>query len=155
MRKVLSKFKVSNLQYYLRIPIASCFTEAYKQYRHLKTHSSQTEAPPSNITPPGASPTPVDDNEVFGMSLNKPVAEQRSPQPSKLTLNKPVWKLRHWTKGKGYQTVIKVNETVANGNQDHVTSEGVDSKILESENKDTKDITITAVRVINLHLCLN
>ncbi len=107
--------------------------------------SSHTEATPPSTTPPSATPPSVTppsvDDEVFGSSLNKPSVAQQPPSAAVTALNKPMWKLRRWTKGKGYETVTKGNETVTedneavtNGNGSHVVnSEAVESTISTNE----------------------
>ena len=76
--------------------------DTYKEYHRLKSGSTVKPDPPKPDTPkPDAD---ADDGEVFGAHLNKP---KKDPDVATATpARTATWKLRRWTKGQGYSTVV-------------------------------------------------
>ena len=114
--------------------------DAYRQYRHLKSHPSHIDGALNEVAPPSF-PVPTGDEEVFGRTLNKPVKVKEDENAPSGEQRKPVWKLRRWTKGKGYVTVTNNNgdPATSGGVGDESTGKDVSSKNGVA-NKDEKDI---------------
>lgn len=74
----------------------------------MKSHPSHIDGASDEAAPPSKA-APTVDEEVFGRTLNKPVKIKEEENASTSELRKPVWKLRRWTKGKGYVTVTNDN----------------------------------------------
>ncbi len=114
--------------------------DAYRQYRHLKSHPSHIDGALNEVAPLSL-PVPSGDEEVFGRTLNKPVKVKEEENAPSSEHRKPVWKLRRWTKGKGYVTVTNDNgdPATSGGVGDESTGKDVSSKNGVA-NKDEKDI---------------
>ena len=113
----------------LLYPIES--TDAYRQYRQLKGQHSQGENPSIKTTKSEVSPTLSRKQEVldtvkktqhngggdnvFGSFLNK--MDSKKKEPTKVDDKKSTWKLRRWTKERGYTTVTGGREEGESGDR--------------------------------------
>ena len=86
----------------------SITSDAYRQYRQLKSQQTSSNGA-INGTAHQLETTPNkhgEEDEVFGPALNKP-AKVRTVEtaPAKSSEGRSVWRVRRWTKDRGYVTV--------------------------------------------------
>ena len=86
----------------------SITSDAYRQYRQLKSQQTSSNGA-INGTAHQLETTPnkhAEEDEVFGPALNKPAKVGKvETAPAKTSEGRSVWRVRRWTKDRGYVTV--------------------------------------------------